>query len=129
MHNPRDLSPEHGFDQLRVLRELDRLDGAQRTSFERLSVVNEAVASCVALIDRFAPAEQSVAIRQPEPAPSNVVDMQEYRQLRTQRQEARHIIDRLPGESPVSSQTQPQPDGDAEHLANVYEMINRERAA
>lgn len=131
MINTRDLYPEaSGFDHVEAKHELD---GAKRTGLDRLKIVIEAVDEDVAIIDRIAPEKTPIQtdpfgrqFKAPETA-SNVVDMQEYRQRREMRHEARQQIEEMA--SPASAAPeQPVVDEQAQYLQDVYSMIDRVRA-
>jgi hypothetical protein len=131
----QDTNPEQ-FNPFDAMHDVDRLDGPRRVVRDKCQASNEAVENCTMIIDKFWPArevvtEQPVTIGQTEALPSNVVDMQEYRELRNKRHDARDTLNQQP-ETSVSSEFQPPTpttDQDAEHLASVHEMINRARAA
>lgn len=129
MYDIQDPNPEHGFDKYEALRQLD---GAERTSYERFLTVNEAVESCLEIIDRFAPV---VVEERPKPPvgidSSNVVSMEEYRERRGMRQDARSTINMQP-ESAISMNPENNPvigtvDPYANHIEGIMNRVDQIR--
>lgn len=122
MSNAQDPFPENEFNPYEALRQLDSLDDAKRTGLERCMVVDEATGLGVDILDRTV-----LAMREPETDEAAVINLDEYREKRMMRREARQAVDKYA--MPASPDQQGKKENPLfDHIAKMEAEVKRIRA-